>query len=389
VREFRRELESARDYVKLRKGCAAAPSSSSQQVCGDDYAPQSNNMFADDGSGESMTGPDAAASIKQPSATVWRDIYSPGPKHNITSGNSSSSGNDGQVGTSVTAVEAADAAAETALGVIEAALSLPPLELSVNFRSPSVNSDISEALSEVEDEANPEALAVDCKDRSVLAYIRLFMGISGPYNLHYICTHMHRRGLDVSIIEKIFNHDLRKYSPSYMLCDLVEEFSPSASFQSLMDSMDSGIDEAQVASGVEVSHEAFSTEKLANADAVATDDSDIGALSETELAEVVSRMLSVRQAQFEFDNQGFEPADGPGSDMNSSVSNFSPTPSIAGASIGSSFVAQYSKEVKSTDMLPLFSYFPPVFLFHGNQDRTIPPEVWMTAGKFVVDYLLS
>ena len=47
--------------------------------------------------------------------------------------------------------------------------------------------------------------------------IKLFVGISGPYNLSKLRDHMHRNGLDSSILDWICKGDVSRYSPVLML----------------------------------------------------------------------------------------------------------------------------------------------------------------------------
>lgn len=60
-------------------------------------------------------------------------------------------------------------------------------------------------------------------DKNIIGLIRLYIGISGPYNLQFLCSHIHRRGLDFSVLMYIFLNNLRKYSPTVMLADMVDE----------------------------------------------------------------------------------------------------------------------------------------------------------------------
>ena len=54
-----------------------------------------------------------------------------------------------------------------------------------------------------------------------LTMIKLFIGISGPYNLQSLTAHMQSRGLDHSILKWICKGDIRKYSPVLLLRDLM------------------------------------------------------------------------------------------------------------------------------------------------------------------------
>jgi len=57
---------------------------------------------------------------------------------------------------------------------------------------------------------------------SVAANVRLFIGISGPYNLLALTTHLHNRGLDFSIINWICNDDVANYSPTTLLNNYIK-----------------------------------------------------------------------------------------------------------------------------------------------------------------------
>ena len=63
---------------------------------------------------------------------------------------------------------------------------------------------------------------------SVSANVRLFIGISGPYNLLALASHLHNRGLDFSIINWICNDDVANYSPTTLLTNYIESKLPSA-----------------------------------------------------------------------------------------------------------------------------------------------------------------
>ena len=51
--------------------------------------------------------------------------------------------------------------------------------------------------------------------------IKMFIGISGPYNMVGLMQHLHARGLDVSILHYIFAFDVKKYSPTLRLAKLM------------------------------------------------------------------------------------------------------------------------------------------------------------------------
>lgn len=57
---------------------------------------------------------------------------------------------------------------------------------------------------------------------SVTANVRLFIGISGPYNLLALASHLHNRGLDFSIINWICNDDVANYSPTTLLTNYIK-----------------------------------------------------------------------------------------------------------------------------------------------------------------------
>ena len=61
---------------------------------------------------------------------------------------------------------------------------------------------------------------VSSHSRELLSRIKLYIGISAPYNITETCFHLHNRGLDYSIIKWIFNNDLAKYSASVELARL-------------------------------------------------------------------------------------------------------------------------------------------------------------------------
>ena len=58
-------------------------------------------------------------------------------------------------------------------------------------------------------------------DRIDLNTIKLFIGISGPYNLVSLSSHLQNRGLDHSILKWICRNDIKKYSPVIQLGDIM------------------------------------------------------------------------------------------------------------------------------------------------------------------------
>lgn len=57
----------------------------------------------------------------------------------------------------------------------------------------------------------------------ILSKINLFIGVSGPYNLHALRSHLHSRGLDSSILHWICEGNLCKYSPTVRLRNFIKE----------------------------------------------------------------------------------------------------------------------------------------------------------------------
>ena len=60
-------------------------------------------------------------------------------------------------------------------------------------------------------------------DKIDLNVIKLFIGISGPYNLLSLSAHMQNRGLDHSILKWICRNDIKKYSPVILLGDIMSD----------------------------------------------------------------------------------------------------------------------------------------------------------------------
>jgi hypothetical protein len=65
-----------------------------------------------------------------------------------------------------------------------------------------------------------------------LSVIKLYIGISGPYNLQSLSNHVQGRGLDHSILEWICRGDLRRYSPSIQIEELLSATSSSSAVPS-------------------------------------------------------------------------------------------------------------------------------------------------------------
>ena len=71
----------------------------------------------------------------------------------------------------------------------------------------------------------PPSIADTCDDDDEnalnISNIKMFIGISGPYNMVGLMHHLHERGLDVSILHYIFAFDINKYSPTLRLAKLL------------------------------------------------------------------------------------------------------------------------------------------------------------------------
>lgn len=60
------------------------------------------------------------------------------------------------------------------------------------------------------------------KSADILSCVKLYIGISGPYNLTEIIYHLHNRGLDYSMLSNVFDRDMCKYSPSIQLANIAK-----------------------------------------------------------------------------------------------------------------------------------------------------------------------
>lgn len=54
-------------------------------------------------------------------------------------------------------------------------------------------------------------------------HIKLVIGVSGPYDLTTLVSHFHDRGLDSSILQSICKNDIKKYSPTIELIDIINQ----------------------------------------------------------------------------------------------------------------------------------------------------------------------
>jgi len=59
--------------------------------------------------------------------------------------------------------------------------------------------------------------------------IKMYIGVSGPYNLQSLRDHLHKRGLDSSILDWICRSDLAHYSPTLRLKEFISSSSSSSS----------------------------------------------------------------------------------------------------------------------------------------------------------------
>ena len=69
---------------------------------------------------------------------------------------------------------------------------------------------------------DPQMNSLHAPRVDILPRIKLYIGISGPYNLTELIYHFHNRGLDYSILRWIFNNDMCTHSPSIQLAELAE-----------------------------------------------------------------------------------------------------------------------------------------------------------------------
>lgn len=71
---------------------------------------------------------------------------------------------------------------------------------------------------------------VNSRHSNLLDNICMFIGVSGPFNLQLLSTHLHQRGLDTSILLSIFHNDVARYSPTLMLGEIVQQYRKRGSF---------------------------------------------------------------------------------------------------------------------------------------------------------------
>lgn len=57
--------------------------------------------------------------------------------------------------------------------------------------------------------------------KELLSYIKLLVGVSGPYDMTTLIPHMQERGLDASLLEYVFKQDVTRYSPTIKLQNLM------------------------------------------------------------------------------------------------------------------------------------------------------------------------
>ena len=60
----------------------------------------------------------------------------------------------------------------------------------------------------------------DCEHSLHISDIQMFVGISGPYNMVRMFSHLHQRGLDASVLHHVFRADVARYSPVQRLARL-------------------------------------------------------------------------------------------------------------------------------------------------------------------------
>jgi len=201
--------------------------------------------------------------------------------------------------------------------------------------------------------------------------IKMFVGISGPYNMVGLMQHLHARGLDVSILHYIFAFDIKKYSPTLRLANLMgvavtnslsmQCVSLEESSLSIYKYLFGGPKETEVDEEVELEDRRRSEEGDSSGD---ESDDDISlrrqrmrhSISETSLESYVVDQLFSEQATRENVNEN-----------GGEVSEDEETPSFASVA-----AANQPPPVASPHQL---HGFPAVSLFHGSKDKSIPAMV--------------
>eukprot|EP00981_Chlorochromonas_danica_P012795 scaffold5412_cov171-Ochromonas_danica.AAC.2 len=107
-----------------------------------------------------------------------------------------------------------------------------PSHLSDRFRSntaPSFTAELPPAPSAPPATVESDKVGEEEEEISVLPLIRGFIGVSGPYNLLSLQSHLHGRGLDASILSWICRGDLAQYSPTAQLAALAKRLDTNPS----------------------------------------------------------------------------------------------------------------------------------------------------------------
>ena len=63
-------------------------------------------------------------------------------------------------------------------------------------------------------------------DSHILNHICIYVGISGPYDLLSLSTHLHKRGMSATVLLDIFCNDLRRFSSTLVINDIIKNRSP-------------------------------------------------------------------------------------------------------------------------------------------------------------------
>jgi hypothetical protein len=168
--------------------------------------------------------------IRSPDGDVWRDNVSV-----KTKGSDKDSDGEGEEDTDEEVVTAASSYDDRSLltsNLLRHSTMPFPTDRS-DFMEYKVSQDTNESVSMSIENIGGEGIENRHRQNSVETYdgddehvlkisdIKMYVGISGPYNMVGLMQHLHARGLDVSILHYIFAFDIKKYSPTLRLANIM------------------------------------------------------------------------------------------------------------------------------------------------------------------------
>ena len=246
--------------------------------------------------------------------------------------------------------------------------------------------------------------STNCNDSSAVSMkknicdiICMFVGISGPYDIISLCSHLHRRGLDSNIVKTIFNNDLMKYSPTLLMQEMILQDMQKKQQKQQQQQQQQKKKTLDNNRFVESKYEPLYGSSLSLFNSAVNFISGAAATTSTYIEppyELCNLSNSTSKAcnRVHFDSSSESISISPYQSGKSSLPDsacgtwcdsyhpfpFSTTTEVEVATEDTEI------EIKNLDS-DIFCDFPAVFLYHGMNDKTIPHYICIDFGKIICD----